>query len=34
MLIPVVGIHAGAMGRFMYGATVSLNFSRLPKAVR
>jgi O-antigen/teichoic acid export membrane protein len=33
-LIPVVGIHAGAMGRFVYGATVSLNFSRLPKALR
>jgi O-antigen/teichoic acid export membrane protein len=33
-LIPIVGIHAGAMGRFMYGATVSLNFSRLPKALR
>jgi len=33
-LIPLLGINAGAMGRFMYGATISLNFSRLSTALR
>jgi len=32
-LVPVAGINAAAVGRFIYGAIVSLNFSRVAKVL-
>jgi len=33
-LVPVAGVNAAALGRFIYGATVGMNYSRLAKVLK